>query len=167
MSGNFNRSGPWQPCNMHYGYVHVGACTRAYACMCRYGGYIYACNACQINCICIVVYAHDICSILILILMMYFLIFHCICICGNILPLLCINVVHIFENEICISKLNLCTFHHITCNLSQLFPRPLLVVASTTAVHLKPQGKSPCMNILLYWQLRWGVHHNSMSQLWY
>ena len=35
----------------------------------------------------------------------------------------------------------------------------------TTAVHLKPMWKSPCINILLYWQLRWRVHHKSMSQL--
>ena len=34
-----------------------------------------------------------------------------------------------------ISKLNLCSFHHMTCDLSQLFPGPLLMMASTTAVH--------------------------------
>ena len=33
------------------------------------------------------------------------------------------------------TKFNLRTSHHLTCNLSQLFPRLLIMVASTTAVH--------------------------------
>ena len=55
----------------HAGYVHVGACTRAYACMCMYSGCTCACNACQINRICIVTYAHYMFVFLIFILMMY------------------------------------------------------------------------------------------------
>ena len=37
-----------------------------------------------------------------------------------------------------ISKLNLCTFHHINCNLFQLFPGLGIMVASMRVVHLKP-----------------------------
>ena len=68
--------------------------------------------------------------------------------------------------SMCGSKLNLRTFHHINCNMSQLFPRLLLMVASTTAVHSKPYWKSPCMIILQYWQLGWRVHHKSIWKLW-
>ena len=36
-----------------------------------------------------------------------------------------------------------------------------------TAIHSKPPWKSPCINILRYWQLRWCVLHKSIWQLWY
>ena len=69
--------------------------------------------------------------------------------------------------HIWISKLNLCISNHKTCDLSPLFLGLFLMVASTTKFHLKPLWKSPCINILLYSQLRWRVHHGNTLLPWY
>ena len=156
----------------HAGYVHVGACSRAYACMCMYSGCTCACNACPINRICIVTYAHYMFVFLIFILMMhswYFIAFAYVSLCFRLFVwiwsifvkmqwcMICIvraiiivqletlvvttiyfTIYFIILISMCGSKLNLRTFHHIHCNMSQLFPRLLLMVASTTAVHSKP-----------------------------
>ena len=47
------------------------------------------------------------------------------------------HVIH-YVISMCIPKLILRIFHHITCNLPQLFPGLLLMLDSMTAIHLRP-----------------------------
>ena len=92
------------------GYVHVDACTGACACIRSYSGCTGACNACPINCICIVMYAHDTCCYIHIHIYGVLLIAHSICKCFNILPSLCINAVRVCENAM-ICDMN-STSHH-------------------------------------------------------
>ena len=75
----------------------VRACTHACACICCYSGCTCACNACPINGICIVMYVQDMCCYTHTHTYDVLLLCYCIYICDNMLPSLCINMVHICE----------------------------------------------------------------------
>ena len=64
-----------------------------------------------------------------------------------------------------ISKLNLCTFHLITCKFFRLFVKTPSHRGFQDSGSLEILVEAPCINILLYWLFRWRIHHHKRISL--